>query len=70
MNNNNRISIFLQAIDCDAEKIICDYSGNMSSFESLRNEVSTEEPRFHFYAYKHNFEGKPLTSYSILLLLL
>jgi len=60
---NGKVNYTRIAIDCDAEKIICDYSGNMSSFESLRNEVSTEEPRFHFYAYKHNFEGKPLTSY-------
>jgi len=50
-------------IDCDAEKIKCDHSSNLQSFGDLKKEVRLDEPRFHFYAYKHNHGGSSVTSF-------
>jgi len=49
------------AIDCDNEKIICDHSGN-ADFAGLANKIRIDEPRFHFFAYKHNHEGQKQTA--------
>jgi len=48
-------------IDCDAEKIKLDHSSNID-FDSLGSEVRPDEPRFHFFAYTHEFEGSNVTS--------
>jgi twinfilin-like protein len=53
------------AIDCDGEKIIADHTG-ITDFEGLKNEIPTHEPRFHFFAYTHEFEGNNQTSYIFL----
>jgi len=50
-------------IDCDAEKIKCDHTNNLKSFDDLKKEVRMDMPRFHFYAYKHNHEGSSVTSF-------
>jgi twinfilin-like protein len=50
-------------IDCDAEKIKCGHTNNLKSFGDLKKEIRLDEPRFHFYAYKHNHEGSSITSF-------
>jgi len=50
------------AIDCDNEKVILDHTGNVD-IDGLGNEISVDEPRFHFYAWTHDFEGSNITSY-------
>jgi len=50
------------AIDCANEKVILDHTGNVD-VDGLANEISVDEPRFHFYAWTHDFEGSSVTSY-------
>jgi len=50
------------AIDCDNEKIVCGKSKKGLSLDALRAEIPTDEPRFHFFGYKHNFDGSDFTS--------
>jgi len=50
------------AIDCDNEKVVLDHSGNVD-LDGLANEIPTNEPRFHFYGWTHDFEGSSITSY-------
>ena len=50
------------AIDVDNEKIILDRTANLNSFDDFPSQVPTDVPRFHFYAYKHNFDGAEITS--------
>jgi len=50
------------AIDCDKERIILGKTEKGLSIDSLRNQISTEEPRFHFFAYNHTFEGDKVRS--------
>jgi len=49
------------AIDCDNEKIICDHTENVD-FGGLGKKIRLDEPRFHFFSYKHQFEGKSVNS--------
>jgi len=49
------------AIDCDKERIILDHTGNVD-FEGLRGQIPLDQPRFHFFAYPHDFEGSKVTS--------
>lgn len=51
------------AIDCDNEKIKLDHTKRINSFSDFGNEVPINEPRFHFYAYDHEYEGSNQTSY-------
>jgi len=51
------------SIDCDAEKIVSGDQSNSVDFEGLRSKISSEEPRFHFFAYTHQFEGSKVTSF-------
>jgi len=48
-------------IDCDAEKIKLDHSSSID-LDSIGPEIRTDEPRFHFFAYAHEFEGSNVTS--------
>lgn len=50
-------------LDCDAEKIKLDHSAKLSSFAEFQNHVPTAEPRFHYFAYAHDFEGQNITSF-------
>jgi len=50
------------AIDCDKEKIICGKTEKGVSINSLKNQISTDEPRFHFFAYNHTFEDSKTRS--------
>jgi len=58
--NTNYVRI---AIDIEKERIILDSKSSIANFSLLSNEISTDEPRFHFYSYSHNFEGNNITSY-------
>jgi len=49
------------AIDCDNEKIICDHTDSVD-FAGVGKKIRLDEPRFHFLSYKHQFEGKSITS--------
>jgi hypothetical protein len=51
------------AIDCDNEKIILGKTETRLSIDNLRNHISLEEPRFHFYGYRHNYEGIDINSF-------
>jgi len=53
------------AIDCDNEKVILDHTGNVD-LDGLANEIPVNEPRFHFYAWNHEFDGSNVTSYVFL----
>jgi len=53
------------AIDCAKEKVILDHIGNVD-IDSLGKEILTDEPRFHFYAWNHEFEGANTTSHIFL----
>jgi len=57
-----RINYVKVAIDIDKEKIVLDTSKSVASFSALGNEVPSDEPRFHFYSYNHEFEGNNLNS--------
>jgi len=48
-------------IDCDAEKIKLDHSSTID-LDGLGSEIRPDEPRFHFFAYAHEFEGSNITS--------
>jgi len=50
------------AIDCANEKVILDHTGNID-IDSFAKEIPIDEPRFHFFAWKHEFEGANVTSY-------
>jgi len=50
------------SIDCDAERIKHDHNSTID-FDGLAGEIPKQEPRFHFYAYTHEFEGASVTSY-------
>jgi len=49
------------AIDCDNEKVVLDHDGNVD-IGGLLEKISPEEPRFHFFAWTHDFEGSQVTS--------
>jgi len=49
-------------IDTEAEKIKLDHTSN-TTLENLVKEINLSEPRFHFFGYKHEFEGKTITSF-------
>jgi len=49
------------AIDTDKEQIILDHTSNCN-MQSLKNEIPNDQPRFHFFLYKHNFEGSSFAS--------
>jgi len=51
------------SIDCEKEKILLDHTSNLGGFADIANEISTTEPRFHFMAYHHQYEGAEVTSY-------
>jgi len=51
------------AIDCDKERIICNKTENSMTFEKLRSQIPLDEPRFHFFAYKHQHQGASVTSF-------
>jgi len=51
------------AIDIEKEKIILDHTSSLANFAALGNQISLEEPRFHFYGYQHDYEGQQVTSY-------
>jgi len=50
------------AIDITAERITLAAAKSVP-LSALSKEVPIDEPRFHFYAHKHTFEGAQLTSY-------
>jgi len=60
---NGSVNYVSVAIDCDNEKIICDKTEKGLTLDSLRSKLPIDEPRFHFFAYKHNHEGSQVTSY-------
>jgi len=49
-------------IDTEAEKIKLDHTSN-TTLANLPKEIHMSEPRFHFFGYKHEFEGKTITSF-------
>jgi len=49
------------SIDCDKERIILDHSGKLD-INGLAQKMDGAEPRFHFFAYNHDFEGSQVTS--------
>jgi len=51
------------SIDIDKEKILLDHTSNLGGFGDIANEISTSEPRFHFMAYKHQYEGADQISF-------
>jgi twinfilin-like protein len=51
------------AIDCDNEKIVSERTEKGVSLDALRGKIRTDEPRFHFFAYHHNFEDSNVTSF-------
>jgi twinfilin-like protein len=51
------------AIDCDQERIICPKTEGTMTFDKLRSEIPLDEPRFHFFAYKHDHQGASVTSF-------
>jgi len=50
------------AIDCDAERVKLDHTSKVD-LNGLKGQIPTNEPRFHFYAYQHEFEGAKVTSF-------
>jgi len=59
---NGKFNYVQIAIDCNNEKVILDHTGDVD-INSLGKEISTDEPRFHFFAWNHDFEGSNVTSY-------
>jgi len=51
------------AIDCDNEKIIVGKTERGVTIDSLKDKIPIDEPRFHFFAYKHEYDGSNVTSY-------
>jgi len=49
------------AIDCDNEKVILDHVANVQPSQ-LGHKIPNDQPRFHFYAWSHNFEDSNVTS--------
>ena len=49
-------------IDVDGEKIKLDHTATIP-LSDLSKQIHLSEPRFHFFAYKHDFEGQNITSY-------
>ncbi len=41
----------------DAEKVICDHTEKSLDLSGVKAKISTSEPRFHFFAFKHSYEG-------------
>jgi len=51
------------AIDCDNEKIIAGKTQKGIDLDGVRSQIPLDKPRFHFFAYKHNFDGANVTSF-------
>jgi len=60
---NGEVDYVQIAIDCDNEKIVAGKTEKGVSLDGLRGKIPTDEPRFHFFAYKHEFDGSQVTSY-------
>lgn len=45
------------AIDLDGEKVILDHTEKSLDLSGVKAKISTSEPRFHFFAFKHSYEG-------------
>jgi len=56
--SNNYVQI---AIDCEKERVVLDHTGNVD-VDGLINEIPMDQPRFHLFAWAHEFEGNQLTS--------
>jgi len=56
--SNNYVQI---AIDCEKERVVLDHTGNLD-VDGLLNEIPTDQPRFHLFAWSHEFEGNQVTS--------
>jgi len=59
--NKGSINYVQIGIDIEKEKIILDHAGTIEA-ASIADEISIEVPRFHFFGYKHNYEGNDLIS--------
>lgn len=59
LNNDNYVCI---SIDTKAERITLDHAGKVSSVEDLKGKINKKEPRFHVWAWTHQFKGESITS--------
>jgi len=59
---NGSIDYVQVAIDCDNEKIILGKTESHLDLESLKGKIPLDEPRFHFFAYKHQYGGARISS--------
>jgi len=59
---NGELDYVQIAIDCDNEKIITGKTDKGTSISSLRNLIPLDEPRFHFFNYRHNYDGSNVSS--------
>jgi len=60
---NGELDYVQIAIDCDNEKIIAGKTDKGTSIDSLRNLIPLDEPRFHFFNYRHNYDGSKTSSF-------
>jgi len=60
---SNTLNYVQISIDIEKEKILLDHSSNLSSVSDIAKEISTTEPRFHFFGYSHEHEGNTIVSY-------
>jgi len=60
---NGEVDYVQIAIDCDNEKILATKSEKGVDMDGLRSRIPNDEPRFHFFAYKHDNDGSSVTSY-------
>jgi len=54
------------SIDCDKERILLDHTATIGGFGDLAEQISITEPRYHFFAYAHQYEGADTTSFVFL----
>jgi twinfilin len=50
------------AIDTEKEVITLDHAGTLGSMDDLKAKIHTSEPRFHFFAWTHEYKGDQVTS--------
>jgi len=58
----SRLNYVQVAIDVDKERIVLDHTDTVT-FDQLFDKIHKSLPRFHFYAYTHEYDGEELRSF-------
>jgi len=60
---NGELDYVQIAIDCDNERIVVGKTDKGTTIGSLRKLIPLDEPRFHFFNYRHNYDESSVSSF-------